>query len=302
MNERMEQGRGSLESRERVPKMVLHIFRHAEKAGGNLVSDEEDMKMPLSDDGRRNARELNSGGDPAQALAVGGLRQRTVETALFALMGERDETDGVVDYDELKKITDREIPLGSKVRRDRRLDVPFVKLGEVHKQLDTAYGQGRYLQTLTDMHDATDSSGATVYETQARNIAQIIRGYVPTAKRWESLRQENPEKYSSDTLERYIGTQGGIVESFIGEVLEQLHGRGVRDEFIHRFPNGFDYTQGCDVEITQTGEGLPSVRLKMICESGAGSPPYVLDEIIPVDILERIAGHSGEDIEPTNKV
>jgi len=273
------------ESQERKPRVLLHIMRHGEKAGGNWNPDDMDHRIPLTDKGRQDAQEKHAGGDPRQGLAIGSGRIRADETALRALVGDDPRIKDIDDFDELVHEMDQELRVGSKLRTDSRLDIPFKKQGDLHEHLEKRASEIGYARAIAEEFDTAQYPRATVYGVQAANLASIVLDRITMERNWERLVERKPDEYT-DTLERYIGTHGGVIDAFIGEILTTLHGIDARNTFIKTFPNCTPYASSCDIELLPDTD---TVHVTM-CIKRDDEEDFVLDEIVPLHVLEHIAG------------
>lgn len=270
-------------------KIRLAIFRHAEKVGADKV-DHIDKKIALTPHGKKQSIEKGRDLVMNAGMAVASSRDRTQETALYAMSGDEPGVPDAQSFDKLKETIDEDLEYGSRMLIDSRLDMPFTKGGAEHLELQEMYAQGGYFKALVTKHEKLmaekgEDCGESTYAIQARNIASLIKKYITAAPRWDELVHKDL-KYK-DTLERILSTHGGISESFLSEIIDRTKSREERDEFVELFPNGFDFVQGFEAEIMTMLNGELVLRLT------ANVPlkdrePFVLNEIIPLEVIDAI--------------
>jgi hypothetical protein len=276
-----------VESTEKEPHLILRIIRHGEKAGGNWNPDDEDYLIPLTEEGRENAHKRHIAGAPKQALAFGSGRVRANETAARALVGENPEIENTPEYTELEKEINKDVPLGSKIRNDERLDMAFVKQDEVHERLEERGNEVGYLKALDEDYVSAENSRETVYGKQVENLSDILLEHVQKATNWKRLVEKKPGEYEN-TLVRYLGTHGGVLDAFVAEVLASLHGKDARADFIERFPNCIPYAASCDIEIVPSDNDV-AIRLIMRIEGEKESEDFELNEIVPLSLIQKMS-------------
>lgn len=278
-------------SNEKEPKIVLHFFRHSEKEKAPGKSDE---KIRLSPKGRELAKDMAETTDLSQAVAFGSSRERTQETALLHMTGDRDEITGNETLEELKEKVDADLKVGSKIGIDDRLNFFGDDSTPLTQEAYKAVKANEYLKFLVERSDKlAEESGDKVnstYSRQAAAVAKIILKYVGIVPRWEKLAKEKKEdggKKYSETLERFFGSHQGVLESFLAKVIELTEGVDRRDEFVTVLDNqGFDYVDGFKVEI---GRNEPAVHISYT-KTRAGEKPFVFDKKLTGEQLAGIAG------------
>lgn len=284
----------NIENQEFLSKIKLTFLRHAEKTGASKA-DVEDQKVPLSIRGKQTSIEKGKELKPKQALAVGSSRDRTQETALYILDADNEKINGDEDIGELTKKVNHRLGLKSNASRliiDERLDMPFVKGEAEHLELEKAWEKGLYFKTTVEKHDQLilrngQDRGESTYSIQARNIAELIMKNVVIAPTWNRILKEKSEKYSNNTLERIMGTHGGISESFLAEIIDRTYGREQRDSFVNMFPNSVDFLQGFEANIITQADGSIVLHLKADITSKQGDN-FVFDENVSIDLIRDI--------------
>ncbi|HEY4498709.1 MAG TPA: histidine phosphatase family protein [Candidatus Paceibacterota bacterium] len=254
----------SPESQEKMAKIVLHFFRHGEQLKD---PDKTDTEYDLSPVGREQARKKAEtvGDSPnlGQTMAFGSPRKRSQQTAAFAMASEAlDTIDGTESLEELKKKLQKDVAegqnYGSKVMVDPRLNFFMDKETPFGKAAYDAFATRKeYLRFLAEDSDklareVKDERGST-YSRQAGGIAEIVQKYIGVLPRWEELVESG--KYNDSKLERFMGSHGGVTESFLLKVIEKTKGVAERDKLVALMPNGFDFTEGFDVAVTDQGGG-----------------------------------------------
>ena len=280
---------------ERHPAQVetlLHIFRHGKKAGGNDVSQEEDLVMPLKPEGKMESiahgKEIDRLPD-SWSIAVGSSRLRAQETAAFTRGAMNPDLVGDESLTEVQEHLGETLP-GQKVWTDKRLDMPFVK-GETPEfdDLLAASNRGEYLARSYELFEAAgEGRNATTYGRQVHNIASLIfrQGEI-NKKIAERRAHEGAGSETPEAIERFMGTHGGITESFLSEFIQRTKGETQAERFRKLFPQGFSYNEGMDVRIvSDAGVGEPSVRVTMNVDSP--EEPYTLDETVPLSMIKSI--------------
>ena len=273
-------------SREREPKKfetLLHIFRHARKAGGNDVSHEEDLAMPITEQGIEESQEAGAKIERipgAWSLPVGTQRRRSGETAVY--------TEEPKSHDPWTSALEER-----RVWSDKRLDMPFIK-GESPEAdiLIEASGRGEYLKKLFELY--TEADGETKNETafgrQVYNIASLILRQTDVNRKLAERTDYHDGKTDLETpeaIERFMGTHGGITESFLIEFIRRTKGAAESEHFRKLFPQCFEYNEGMDVRILSSpGDSDPEVRIHVDVTAGEGR--YNLDEVTRASFIADI--------------
>ncbi|MFH1089842.1 MAG: histidine phosphatase family protein [Candidatus Uhrbacteria bacterium] len=272
---------------EREPKIVLHFFRHSEKEKAPGKSDKD---IRLSPHGRELAKQKANETNLSQAVAFGSPRERTHETALLAMTGNRDEITGNETLEELRDKIDAELAVGSKLGVDNRLDFTFDESGALFQEALAAVKRNEYLKFIVEQSDQrakdlNDEIGST-YSRQAAAVSEIILKYIGIVPRWEKILKVDSAKKYSDTLERFFGSHQGVLESFLAKVIELTEGEERRDEFVTVLDNqGFDYVEGFNVEISQNE---PMVHLSYF-KTKLDGKPFVFNKELTSQQLKDIA-------------
>ncbi len=278
-----------------VMRTLLHIFRHAEKAGGNDVSQEEDLVMPLKPEGKLNS--IKKGKETqhiegAWSRAVGSPRQRAQETAALRRAAHHPDIKGTESLAEIDALLG-EGGLYQGTDIDRRLDMPFIK-GETPEfdALLEAYADGHYVKTAYDNYKNAleETRNDTTFGRQVRNIAELIAWHTGINRKLADRHdyyadKPNPEKLPP-ALERFKSTHGGVAESFLVEFIRRTKGQDEAEKFLDFFPNGFNYNEGPDVDITGTRDSEQQLHITL--ELTRGEKTYSLDETVPLTVVTEI--------------
>ncbi len=233
------------QEKEPVPEIIIRIFRHSIKEGER----ESDKTTHLTKEGRDLARGQY---DPTlkNVLAFGSpTRERSQETAALMAFGSEAE-----DFTAIKEDVNQDLAYASRLGTDARLDF---KNGEktIYKQrLREEFYNHNFLKFLAEESDdfakQYGNEQSATYSRMAGQIAKIINKYYLALDNWAEILQENPNKYDSLTLERFLGTHQGLGESFLAKAITKIAGQEERDNFIKALNNhGFDFTEGLMVDI-----------------------------------------------------
>lgn len=262
----MEKFTNKIESNELKPaKIELHFFRHSIKESNNVTLPNDEM-VKLSQAGKDLAIEKSFDDvNLSQSVAFGSPRIRTQESALYMMTGNEDNITGTETLEELKEKINSDLKVGSKIGVDERLNFSDSNDTPVGKAMNDAYARGEYVKFMVKESDSlaretNDESGAN-YSAKAAQVANIIAKYVGITPKWQKLVSDESKGYT-DTLERYMGTHASISEAFLAKVLEVTDGTDARDEFVARYPNGFDYIQGFEVDIKKDVTSDPVIIIR----------------------------------------
>ncbi len=270
----------------------IEISRHAEKAGGNVVPQAEDEKMPLSPKGRLQSRALKQTSKLKDAVPVGSPRARTGETSLHKIHGNSEFITGNETYEELLA------KAGGKPWTNRRLDMPLNKdeawVSEISGE---PYEKGIYLKNLAHLSDEARRTGvhskaSDLYGNQARNIALLLQTCSRVANKMaDRALYERPKvkKYSDlvKNREYAMTTHAGVSESFFAEVLRHTNGEAERQRFFDAVPNGFSFGDTAHIRILGTsGGGEPALHITFT--AGKGDKKYSYDKMFSSNVLTQI--------------
>ena len=233
----------SPEKKERGSKVTLHFFRHGEQLKDPSKTNQA---FELTEKGREQAIKksdtISGERNLRQTVAFGSPRKRAQQTAAFAMVGKNkfDDITGTESLEELKIKFDKDIKVGSKIGVDPRLDfylnkdTPFGR--EAYEANFTNYN---YLQFLVNRSDRLaiqyNDQKASTYSRQAGAVAEIVKKYITVSHRWNELVESG--KYQDPKLERFLGSHGGVTESFLLKVIEKIKGVEERDRLIALISN-----------------------------------------------------------------
>jgi len=285
---KFETYQSKIESQELKPaKIALHFFRHSIKESNDVTLPNDEM-VKLSQAGKELAIEKSFDDvNIDQAVAFGSPRIRTQETAMLMMTGQENEIDGTETIEELKEKLNKDLKVGSKIGVDERLNFADSNDTPVGRALNDAYARGEYVKFMVQESDKIaietgDESGVN-YSAKAAQIAQIIQKYIGIVPQWQKLVSDESKDYT-DTLERYMGTHAGVQEAFLAKLLEVTQGVEVRDEFVAKYPNSFDYIQGFEVDITKDSDKDPVLQISINIEG------ETITKNVPLKTLSAIAG------------
>ncbi len=296
MNDR-ESSSLEMEPKEYSSRIVLSFRRHGDKK--KLKEGQIDAEIELTAKGREQAMaSANPDVSMDQAVAFGSPRVRSQQTAGYEMGGSLEEITGNENYEELKTKLNSGLKYGSKLGTDVRLDFPEQPGSAYVKEVRQSFADGHPLTYLVNDSDRRAAElGDNVsytYGREAAGIAQILEKYLKVAPQWEQLykneRTEQTGTYS-DTLERYMGTHASVGESFLAKLLEVTKGTEERDRFVEALGGkSFDVAEGFAVEIRNHGAGEPSLHVTYRKENkDSNKPPYIFDEDIPLEAINKIA-------------
>ncbi len=272
---------------EKVPEIMLHFFRHDEKAKGS-----DDTEVRLTEKGKLHAKSLSSSEtDLSQAMAFGSPRKRTQETAGLVMAGAQDGIEGTESLEDLKTKINSGREFGSKLMGDSRLDFIIPESGPYFDELMTAYKSGKLLKYYVEESDrklvelGVDKKLDT-YSSLASKIAELIAKYLKILPRWEELVKDEEKNYEP-VLERFTATHQSVGESFLAKVIEVTKGVAERDAFVAALNNqGFDFAEGFNTEIVKDGEE-EKVHITFKKEKD-GQAIFEYDEVLPREVIEGI--------------
>ena len=272
-------------------KIILHFFRHAEPERDPQKTNNE---FELSDTGRTQAveksQEMHSD-NLDQSVAFGSPRRRAQQTAGFVMGAESvDSIRGDESLEQLREKLDGKLKVGSKIGIDPKLDFHLDKntpFGE--KAYDAVFNKENYMQFLVEESDKLaeelNDEKASTYSRQASNIAQIVKKYIKVGTTWDKLVTSG--KYKNPELVRFLGSHGGVVESFLLKIIEKTKGVQERDRLLKLIPHQFEYVEGLDITITTKGsEHFLHISFR---KNGEGDQEdYVFDEDVPIEVIDQI--------------
>lgn len=266
-------------------KILLHFSRHAEK---NKAGD-------LTEGGKLDAKERAEETNTNQSVAFGSARTRTQHTAALKMVGAHDSITGNETFDELKLKVNENLNMGSKIAVEPNLDFVFEKgsyFDEFDKEISAADKRQEGMKWLIEESDTlaekyADKNSST-YSRMAASIAKIILKYVQISKRWDELVAEDSSAYEPE-LQRFLGTSMTMQECFLAKIIEKTKGIKERDRFVSVIKNGFDFTEGFEVEILNTGvESDPLIHVSYKREGENG---FEYNENVPLQVLSEITAN-----------
>jgi len=283
------------EPQEFSSKVSLEFFRHDEKE--KTKSDQPDQEVALTEKGRKHARSLSKTEDISQAVAFGSPFRRAKETAAYVMGGEAMSLTGNESLEDLKKIIDTELKVGTKISADPRLGFNIDKETPYGREANAAFGRGEWLKFLVEKSDQMagecgDNKSST-YSRMATDIAKIVEKYLTIAPRFDSLVRE---KGYNEELKRFFGSHLGVLESFLAKVIEKTKGEEELDHFVKTLKNqGFGFSEGFKIDIENPQEDKEPV-VKISYEKKGENPEdsFEFDEKIDPSILQEIIKEGSE--------
>lgn len=270
-------------------KVILEFFRHGnkEKMAG------PDEQIILSEKGREQAQVKGQVLSPRSevSLGFGSPRIRTQETAYRIMLANEDIVPDM-SLEEIKKRISDEMGMVhmKKMIEDDRLN--FALSGQVDVEGVQAYNEGRYLDWMLKESDTSarkyKDMTSTVYTRQVAGIAELCKRYLSVGAAFNRLvAKTNKYEEQNNQLERYMGTHGGVVDSFVSKILEVTKGTEERDKFLDAVgPGGFAETQGIRVEINNHGNEqsltfhYPAKEGEIVSDKSVMFGQQVLDSLI----------------------
>ncbi len=268
-------------------RIALMFFRHGQKEADPTKNDNE---IELSQTGKEQALAKPHAANLDQAIAFGSSRQRSQETAAFAMAGDGDDITGTESFDELKEKINADLAVGSKIGIDDRLNFNLDPQTEFGKASYEAFNKKEYLKFLIEKSDeaakAMGDKDSLTYSRGAASIGQIVEKYMEIAPRWDKLVHAENSSYS-DTLERFLGSHQGSLEPFLAKVIELTEGKERRDEFVNALGReGFNFTEGFEADIINR-DGKPQLHVSFRKEI---DPEHVFEfeKDVPDGVLKKI--------------
>lgn len=266
-------------------RIILEIMRHGKKEEDETKSNEE---LRLTQEGRRQADTKGKELKPQARVAVGwgSLRGRTQETAYRAMLATENLSPDA-SLEEIEKAISQEVKFGKKMILDERLN--FNDKGPVGQEMNKAYDVGRYLPYIILQSDRRaieiGDKETTTYTRMAANIAELVKRYAKVGNNFNRLasKTDEYEKFGNQ-LERYMGTHGGVVESFLAKILEKIQGVEKRDEFVKNIGSLFKETEGVHIELINKGK---EQNILVDYEVNGKKERVEIDENLLNDIIEE---------------
>ncbi len=280
----------SPENLEKPSEIVLHFMRHGEK--GKAQPGQSDYEVNLTPEGRKRAKLSALVTNLKQALAIGSPRERAQETASLMMTGNEDNITGDESFDELKAKLNEGLTKATKVFSDKRLDFALDDKKPFGSKAMKAYTDGKYLFFVVNESDKLaeelGEENDSTYGRMARAVAEIVEKYLKVADRWYELVNDEKKQYEA-TLERFLGSHGGVTESFLLKVVEKIKGKDERDRLLSVIGNQFDFLEGFDVQIDKKGSGdTPAIRIKYKKSDKEGKEIFNFDEEVSAEVLKQI--------------
>ncbi len=297
MKNRFESETGQ-EQMDKPSKVIMHFFRHAEQ---ERDPNKSNQAFELTNKGRGQAIEKGKtigAQNLNQAVAFGSPRKRAQQTSAYAMAGKSlDTITGSESLEELKEKIDKDLKVGSKIGSDPRLDFYLDKNSAFGSQAyEAVFEKKNYLKFLVEKSDKlaleTNDKLASTYSRQAGSVAKIVKKYTSVSNSWNKLVKKGT--YEDKNLERFLGSHGGVVESFLLKVIEKIKGTEERNRLLSLMPNQFDYTEGMDISIANDGQSqIAHLSFKKV-DPANPEKNFVFEEDIPAKIIDEIIQETGE--------
>ncbi|MEA3463922.1 MAG: hypothetical protein U9R14_02515 [Patescibacteria group bacterium] len=277
--------------REKEPttKVVIELMRHVKKDKElskvfNKIKDSVDEAIRITPEGKEQARkrgvELGT-----IAVAVGGKKIRTRETAAYLMLANED-INPHASLEDMEKYISEHQKVGKKIITDERLSLTFE--GTLRDQVTAAHKKGEVLNFYLNDSDREaikyGDKKSTSYSRISGNIAEIIKSYSLIGNNFNKIasKTDKYKKYGNQ-LERYLGTQMSIPACFLVKVFEKIGDQKKKEEFLEALcPVGFKEAQGIRFEIVNQG-----AEQKIVISYEAGNlsdqveiVPEIIDDII----------------------
>ena len=213
------------------------------------------------------------------------MRTRQTAAAIRAA-GQPNITGQERSLKELETALGETDDLSARVWINKGLAMPFTK-GETHgvDRILEAYNRNEYMRESLKLHqegvEASKPRGSSIHAKQVYGIAKIITRYARITPKLV----ENPTV--PHAIERFLGTHGGVQESFWIELVRKLRGETEVERLIAMIPNGVGYNEGMDVDIVARSRD-EEPRLRILFTVGKGESQYKFDEVVPVAVIDKV--------------
>lgn len=302
-------------------RIVLNFFRHGDKPKAEPGQPDEEVRLTPA--GREQARAVNAdlyakGASADTTLAMGGPRERSLETAAWAMTAHTDDLTGDETLEELRDKLDTEKHdrlklkpdhedyesskiFGSKLGVDSRLNFEAGS-AEYKAAEDKAYGPDhRGLRWLVDESDELAKKegdpNLTSYSNSAAAVAEMIKKYEKIAPHFDNLVDTYKEQNrTEDTLQRFFGSHLSVPDAFLAKLIENNEGVEERDRFIAALDNhGLDFVEGFQAEIkTETPGGKPTVEIHYQKKDKDDKVIYEYNKVLDDKVLDQIIQQAEE--------
>ncbi len=237
-------------------KIFLDFFRHGIK---EVDPNKSSSELMLSEVGKREAHEkgkkINS--QPEVSLAWGGPQKRTQETSAHVMLANEAEIGEIDTLEEMEDKMKNNMKVGKRVIEDDRLN--FTYSGPVGDALKAEFANNpqfmlKYVKDSDQMAIDGKDQISTTYSRQAGNLAEIVDRYMKIGNNFNRLASKKDDyKKTGNQLERYLGSHGTVVESFLAKLIEKTLGKAARDNFLEKVGHCFKELEGIRVEIINKG-------------------------------------------------
>lgn len=286
----------SPEKQERQSEILLHFMRHGEKAKSQ--NGQSDYEVRLTPEGRQKAKAKAGKTNLRQAMAIGSPRERAQETVALVMAGFDNDITGNENFNELKEKIDswrgsiNGARISTQVFSDKRLDFTLDDKTPLGAKEMEAYLAKRYLSfVVSDTDRLAEELGdreTSTYSKMAGAVAEIVKKYAKVADRWHELVNDEKKQYE-ETMERFLGSHGGVTESFLAKIIEKTKSIEERDNFVKAVGNQFDFLEGFEVKIIKkSGNDASTIHIKYQKNNKDGEGIFSFDEEIPTELIDEI--------------
>lgn len=280
------------------PSIRLEFFRHDEKEKASTAGLRPgDEQVRLTKQGREHSTEVGKTKDPHPEVGVayGSPRERSMEAALRQLLANED----VAPEDTLEDVRGKigeELKHGKKEVVSEKLNFNWNGSEVFNKTAyDRAFGPKDSLVFLREESDdlvkQLGDMESTSYSRGAANIAELVQKYFEILPQWERIAEQKPELYAQfkNELQRFFGSHQDVLELFLMKVIEKNDGPEGVEKFLASLPdkNGFGYSQGYSIKISQGEDGRPSAVITYNNEEWELTPEMLKEIIDERDALDR---------------
>ncbi len=277
-------------------RVLLHFTRHGEKEKVPGVPNAEQLLTPA---GRMQALDKGKKRGKAHptAMAMGSDILRAQQTAGFEMAGAGgiDDITGEETLEELREKLDEGRKYGTRLGQDARIGFHF-STDEYREIVERVVGKEKrgmrfMIDESNELAKKLGETGGYTYDEVSANFAKVIKKYVGVEKNFNTLVQtpEKKEEYG-DTLERFLASHAGIMDTFLCKLIEKVKGVAEREKFVEALGGqGFDFAEGFDIEIdTLKDSPEPSIRLSYERKDDDGNILFSFNEAVPMEVIDGL--------------
>lgn len=264
----------TFEQKELLPATIrIELHRHDRKERQSTGDRQGDEFIRLTEDGRLQASEAGKSMSPQPevAVAMGSLKERALETSLRHMFANEDSITPEMSLEDMRALADANLVKGHKHAMIEELDFNLSGTPEFNQEADNRYLNAKdYVAFMFRESDNLalelgDESSSTL-SRMAANIAKIIQKYEKILPNWQRATEQTSEdgqgKYAEydNQMQRFLGTHGGVPESFLLRVIQKIDGAEAAETFLQELTekgqgNGFNFSEGYSIVIHQSEDG-----------------------------------------------